>query len=652
MDPVEYLRGIKRRWRLVAAVVALSLIGAWVLTSVIGYGASKGSTSATTTLIQASERSSSGSSRSTTVSPSGTSNIQTIAALVTVDQVAAKAAKELKFVGDPKALAKKVKAQVDPKTGFLKITATAKEPERAKEIANTFSTQLLAFLIEREAQTNAAFAKALGDQIARVRKDIGGLDAQIKKYPAAAAAIKAAGSNGRDGGSGAVAANTGTPADPLIEQRNAALKQIGTLSAQLQEVKSRAADAHGLSVIQTAVADKTKFGTALPSSLAARLLIAAVLGLIGGLGLALIRERFDRRIRTKEAAERHFGFQVLAEVPALRRSALSRLRRSGSPAKLSSLPPAVVDAYRLLASSLLGSTRNNGGPPSNANKLKPRMILVTSAGPEDGRSSIVANLAATLAGVGKTVTVVSCDFRHPEIHHEFGVPDQRSLADALRTSNGGSILSSCLWQTPVSGVWVVPSGQATESDQLLSSPALRRLLMEARQLSDVVIVETAPILTSDATFLLPEVDGVLVAVRAGTTRPELAERSSELLKRLKAPVLGMVLTGHTEAALPHGYYRTWSPRRVILGAPGTILRGAGRGARAVGRALAAVGRIGRRGKKKAAVAPAGLTPIAPAAVVAIPEAGIEPKSTPNGQDLDHTAAVRGFPRLIRRSDTR
>ncbi|MEX2556748.1 MAG: hypothetical protein WEB06_14120 [Actinomycetota bacterium] len=639
MDPVEYLRGIKRRWRVVATIVALSLIGAWALTSLVGFGA-KSQTTATATLLQGSASSSSQTSRNS-VAPSGTSNIQTIAALVTVDQVVQKVAKEVEFVGDPKQLAKRIKAEIDAKSGFLKITATAGDPERAKILANSFAKQLLAFLVEREVATNAAFAKSLNDQIARIRGEVAALDRQIKKYPVAAAALKAGTTGARSGGTDQVQANTGTPADPLIEQRNAALKQIGLLSGQLQEVKSRTADAEGLSLVQSAIVGKGGSGLALPSSLAARLVIALILGLLGGIGLALVLERLDRRIRTRETAERHFGFPVLAEIPALRTRGFLPWRRTNvGPVKLTDLPPAVADAYRMLGAGLNGASSTNGSLPGHDRRVRPRAILVTSAGPEDGKTAVLASLAGALASVGKTVTVVGCDFRHPQVHEELGVTNARGVTDVLLSSNGGPLLSSALWQTPINGVWAVPSGTVSASpDALLSSPSMRRLLMEARQLSDIVLIDTSPILTSDVAFLLPEVDGVLVVVKAGTTKPELAERSSEMLKRLKAPVLGVVLSGKTEASLPRGYYRTWSPRKVILGAPVAIVRFAGW-------AIRSAIRIGRRGKGSAPEAVVGMPPKTITLDPSTPAsaAGVKSSAQPNGD--------RGFPRLMRRSGNR
>lgn len=576
MDPIEYLRGIKRRWRLVAGIMALALVGAWVLTSVIGYGGGKDKYTATVTMLQASAKGSASSSRSNVSPSSGTSSINTIAALATVDQVAQRVATKLEYEDDPKKLSKNVEAKVDAKTGFLRITATAHKPDNAKQLADAFATELIAFLVVRETQANNALAKSLEQQIARIKADIAALDKQIKKYPAATTTKSPGGS--RNGGSVGVAPNTGTPADALIAQRNSALKTVEDLSGQLQEVRARYADADGLEIVQTAVLAKGGKGEVIPAGLGARLAIAGILGLLGGVALALIRERLDRRIRTRETLEEHFGYPVLAEIPGVRTSPISLFRRrNGRVVALSEMPAPVIDAYRLLGAGLNGSggvSVSNGNGMPHDRKLRPRAILVTSVAPGDDKAGVLASLAATFAAIGKTVTVVSADFRHPAVNKELGVENQRGLSDVASSVNGGPLLSSCLWQTSVAGVWAVPSGSvSTKPDKILTSPAMRRVLMEARQMSDFVLVDTSPILTSDAAHLLPEVDGVLVVVKAGTAKPELAERSSEMLKRLKAPVLGVVMTGQSEATLPRDYYRSWSMRSAIKSSPRYAVRG-------------------------------------------------------------------------------
>jgi non-specific protein-tyrosine kinase len=184
--------------------------------------------------------------------------------------------------------------------------------------------------------------------------------------------------------------------------------------------------------------------------------------------------------------------------------------------------------------------------------------LVTSAAPGEGKTLVVANLAATYAELGKRVLVLSCDFRRPKIHRLFGVPNDQGLSKALEAGNGRPILRGHVRSTSLTNVRVVPSGETPESaGELLTSRNMREALIEARKDADIVLLDTPPVLaTSDASHLFPEVDTVLLVARAGKTTAEVAERSSELLRRMRAPVVGVALNGSTEEMVPRGYYRS------------------------------------------------------------------------------------------------
>jgi capsular exopolysaccharide synthesis family protein len=271
------------------------------------------------------------------------------------------------------------------------------------------------------------------------------------------------------------------------------------------------------------------------------MILAGFLGLLAGVGLVFLRERFDTRIRTKEAAEQHFDLPVLAEIPYVR-----GWRRRSTIAVVTHPKSAVSDSFRVLAASIVRR------PPT-----PPQAILVTGPGPGEGKSTVAANLAAAFAEVGKKVLVVSCDLHRPSIHTLFGVPNSRGLTDALRSQpDGNTIVNGQGWRTAMPNVRLVPSGQIPEKPgELLASPLMRQVIAEAREVADVVLIDTAPILAaSDATHLFPLVDAVLVVGRAGRTTTLSAQRTSELLLRLGAPVVGATLNGSTEARLPRGYY--------------------------------------------------------------------------------------------------
>lgn len=588
MGPIDYLKGIKRRWRSITILVLLAFAGAAASTLVYSVRGAPPIHLATATLIQSSVTNTVGGSNknsSSAASPAD-ATLAVIAPLVNFEPVTSRVAKAISYGRAPSRLAAKVEADVDRgNQNLLRITARSSDASSATTLADAFATALISYLREREAQANTAQQKSLRDQMARIRREVADLDRRLARYPVAVQQSAT--------GRGTTARRTATrsPADPLIEERDAALKQLGTVSAQYQEVRSRVVDADGLSLFQKARLTGFVAGRIpIPRSLPIRFGIALILGIAAGAALSIARDRFDKRIRTREAVEDHFGYPVLVEVPSVRKRS-----KNGSPQKPAEMSPQVADAFRVLGAGLGSEAAGNGSEPNGAPRKVPRVILVTSASPSEGKTTVVANLASTLAGVGKTVMVLSADFRHPTLHREYGVSNTRGLAEALRSSNGGSVLDGCLWYTAVSGVWLVPSGTAADPpDQLLASAAMRRAVTEARDRSDMVLIDMSPVLTSDLSFLLPQVDSVLLVAKAGSSTPELAERSGELLKRLGAPVAGVVLIGDAATSLPRSYYRKRSTHEVVVAAGRGTARLTARAARATWRGTSWATRTIRR----------------------------------------------------------
>jgi capsular exopolysaccharide synthesis family protein len=259
-------------------------------------------------------------------------------------------------------------------------------------------------------------------------------------------------------------------------------------------------------------------------------------------------ERFDTRIRNKDRAEGAFELPVLAEVPQLSR----RQARDGGIVVATKPKSVAADAYRILAA---GVTRR---PPK-----VPQVILVTSAGPGEGKTTTTANLAAAYAEVGRKVLIVSGDLHRPQIHRLLGVPNTKGLSDLLSKENGRErlLLDGHVWKTPIDNVRVIPSGPAPANPaELLSSERMQQLLREARDAADVVLIDTPPVLAvSDATSLFPEADAVVVAAWAGKTTEEAGRRTNDLLEQLGAQAVGVTLVAVSDAALPRGYYQYYAP---------------------------------------------------------------------------------------------
>jgi capsular exopolysaccharide synthesis family protein len=174
-----------------------------------------------------------------------------------------------------------------------------------------------------------------------------------------------------------------------------------------------------------------------------------------------------------------------------------------------------------------------------------------------------------LGEMGRKVLVLSCDFHRPAVHALFSLPNDRGLADVLMSDAEGPLLDGIVKETSFPNVEVVVSGKAPSSaSELLSSDRMRTALDEARGRADVILLDTPPVLVaSDATYLLPEVDAVLLVARAAHTEADLAERASELLHRMGAPVRGVVLNQATETPRPRGAGKYYTRKPTSTRAP-------------------------------------------------------------------------------------
>jgi capsular exopolysaccharide synthesis family protein len=272
------------------------------------------------------------------------------------------------------------------------------------------------------------------------------------------------------------------------------------------------------------------------------LVVAGVVGLLLGLALALVVERFDTRIRTKGGAEHSFGLPVLAEIPPLRG------RSHGAIIKANGEVSRGAEPLRLLGALLTQGDSTYMSLPDNGNgRRRAPAILVTSPSMAEGKTSVVARLAMAYSENGKKVLVLSCDFRRPEVHRLFGVSNQPGLSDALMSNDRRGILEYYAQRTALGNLRVVPSGRIPRNPgRLLGSERMRQILEEARSEADIVIVDSTPVLANgDVAYLLREVDSVLVVARTGRTTVDEAKRTAEILGRLGAPVAGVALNGST-----------------------------------------------------------------------------------------------------------
>ena len=168
-------------------------------------------------------------------------------------------------------------------------------------------------------------------------------------------------------------------------------------------------------------------------------------------------------------------------------------------------------------------------------------LLITSAGPEEGKSTNVANLAVTLAEREIRTIIVDCDLRRPVQHDIFGVPNERGLTSLF--------LDEAAWANPpfrevgVDNLRVLPSGPLPLiPSQLLGSRRLPEIIALLRQRADVVLFDAPPLMVvPDASMLAPHVDGVLLVVSAGRTKREHLRGAQQRLARVRAHLLGAII---------------------------------------------------------------------------------------------------------------
>jgi len=169
-----------------------------------------------------------------------------------------------------------------------------------------------------------------------------------------------------------------------------------------------------------------------------------------------------------------------------------------------------------------------------------RVVLVTSATPGEGKSTVSSNLAVAFSQAGKRTLLMDCDLRKPVVHKNFGIHRAPGLTSLLVGEAG---LDEVLRKVEVPNLTVLPSGPVPPNPaELLGSKAMAGILSEMRATFDLVIVDAPPIVAvTDAAVLCPLVDGVVLTVASGQLPRELAQHAKSLLDKANAHILGVVL---------------------------------------------------------------------------------------------------------------
>jgi capsular exopolysaccharide synthesis family protein len=201
----------------------------------------------------------------------------------------------------------------------------------------------------------------------------------------------------------------------------------------------------------------------------------------------------------------------------------------------------IAEAYRTLRTNLQFA---------NAGETL-RMVMYTSSGPGEGKSTTVANTAVVLAQSGKKVITVDCDLRKPVQHKIFGLKN-RGLTNVLVENLP---VSELLQESEIRNLRVLPSGPIPPNpSELLGNAKMAKVLQELKEACDILLVDAPPVIAvTDACVLANQMDGVVLVIAAGTDRPEMAQQAKDLLVKANGRLLGVVLN-RVEIEKEHAYY--------------------------------------------------------------------------------------------------
>jgi len=293
---------------------------------------------------------------------------------------------------------------------------------------------------------------------------------------------------------------------------------------------------------------------------ARNIMLAFLVGLVGGIGLALMREYLDNTVKTPDDIETLARLPSLAVVPQFsgsnangygsRKRLLQGISTNGHEKRIElvaqHLPKSQMsEAFRALRTSLLLS--QPGRPP--------QVILVTSALPREGKTTAAANLAVTLAQLGDSTVLVDADLRKPGVGRLLNLGTAKYAGFSSYLAGVSSLDLVIVPHPEIPNLAAIPTGPLPPNPaDLLSSHKLAEAIAELRTKFKFVVIDSPPVMAAtDAVILSVQTDGVLLVVRSGETPKEAFTRTRDLLVSVKCHILGVVLNA-VDSSAPDYYY--------------------------------------------------------------------------------------------------
>jgi succinoglycan biosynthesis transport protein ExoP len=405
-----------------------------------------------------------------------------------------------------------VSVDVPANTELMRLSVEDGDPNRAANGANLLAKILIADFQTHYAQGGQSALGTLSNQVNQAASDLSQarqkLTALQSKSPQDAQAIAAA-------------------------QTDADVKQqlYSSLLSEYEQARVQSAtQANSISIIEPALPPTQP---ARPNKLL-NLGLGFLVGIVGGVGLAFLFENLDTTLFTTEQIEEATGGRIVGRIPVLKFRRGARLNNG--------LP--VAEAFLRL--------RTNLNHLDHADSV-PQKLMVTSAQPSEGKSTVAVNLARALAQSGKSVILVDADLRAPVLHRTFDLPNAKGLSTILQRRIS---LDEAIQHSKMPRVFVLTSGPLPSNpNELLGSQEMKSLMEQLVHLFGVVVLDTPPYLpVTDAAVLGPMVDGVLLVVARGQSRREAVEETCEQMANQGIRTPGIVVNRAEQDSLYDAYY--------------------------------------------------------------------------------------------------
>lgn len=545
MSLVEYFRVLRRRWWVVALSVLLAVGAAWVTAPTAAPEPAPTSEADTSggEVFVATHR----LLRQTAAVGLQPLPLDLIQHLATTPEVRTRVQSAL-----PEDLAPRipgVSVTARPDLDLLEITATGADRRAIERLANTYAAELKSFFAERSERVRDEEISSLEQRIAGIDERLEQLAAEIDDAPPGSASAEA-----------------------LQQEEEALTNQRLSLIQEIQQLRSGGVEAHsGLTTLEPAAAvpagsqaetpepgdgrsPGTAFELGLPEDVEARLGLAALAGLILGVGLAFGVDYLDPRLWTSGDAAGAFGLPVLVDVPRLSR----RARRRGLLTTVSDPDSSHAEAHRMLQLVVAALGADDEAPVAAVGNGRPRTlggdggavqdrlpsVAVVAAERGSGATLTAANLAVAMADQGREVVLVDGHLGEPAIHDLFDLAPEPGLAELAADKDNARGLYLCLQRVvEVRGLHVVPAGDAGSSERRRRRID-ERLMERLASFGDALVVDGGSLLaSSEAASVAASAEVVLVVARSGQTSLGVARAVRHRLVQLGVRRAGVVFVG-------------------------------------------------------------------------------------------------------------